>query len=179
MDVNDKRKLIINYCRSAGTTDAGCKYLELEPDSVIEKLFQKLYYSGAERKITINSLTDSQMAYSKIWEAFDKKMNNSQEYNKNLYGGQATLQPPNQSTGVVIYYSSEAQNEKLKDETETNLESEHKYGWQWKEVEYGYECPACHCFFDYESTYGIFDHNFAYASYCPNCGVKMEVEKEE
>ena len=117
------------------------------------------------------------MAYSKIWEAFNKKKNNAQEYNKNLYGGQATLQPPDQSTGAVIYYSSEAQNEKLKDETETNLESEHKYMWQWKEAEYGYECPACHCFFDYESTYGIFDHNFAYASYCPNCSVKMEGDK--
>lgn len=48
--------------------------------------------------------------------------------------------------------------------------------WEWKEIEYGYECSACHCFFDYTRTFGIFDHGYEYASYCPNCGAKMEDE---
>lgn len=59
---------------------------------------------------------------------------------------------------------------------DVHSKSARKYSWEWKEAEYGYECPACHCFFDYNSTYGIFDHNYACASYCPNCGVKMEDE---
>lgn len=46
--------------------------------------------------------------------------------------------------------------------------------WEWKDAEYGYECSACHCFFDYTRTFEIFDHGYEYASYCPNCGAKME-----
>ena len=37
-----------------------------------------------------------------------------------------------------------------------------------------YECSACHCRFDYDTIYGIFDNRFQYAKYCPNCGAKMD-----
>ncbi len=179
MDVNAKRELLINCCRNIDcdecmiddNADMGCMYWEFASDSVIEKVFQEFSDYCAERKIKINSITDSQMVYTKIWKAFNKKINNTRKYNKNLYGGQATLHPTDQSTSVA-YWSSKVQNEKLKDKTNVSVEPA-QYSWEWKENEYGYECPACHCFFDYNSTYGIFDHNYACASYCPNCGVKM------
>lgn len=48
--------------------------------------------------------------------------------------------------------------------------------WIWHEDEFSYECSACHCQFDYYHTYGIFDHGYEYATYCPNCGSKMNGE---
>ena len=45
--------------------------------------------------------------------------------------------------------------------------------WIWHEEEFEYECSACHCRFDYNHTFEIFDHGFQYANYCPNCGAKM------
>lgn len=45
--------------------------------------------------------------------------------------------------------------------------------WVWHESDYEYECSACGCRFDYERTYLLFDHDFEYANYCPNCGAKM------
>lgn len=47
--------------------------------------------------------------------------------------------------------------------------------WIWHEEEFKYECSACNCRFDYNHTFGIFDHGFEYGSFCPNCGAKMEV----
>lgn len=55
-----------------------------------------------------------------------------------------------------------------------DVETVRRGTWEWREIEYGYECSACHCFFDYTRTFGIFDHGYEYASYCPNCGAKME-----
>ena len=46
--------------------------------------------------------------------------------------------------------------------------------WIWHEEEFEYECSACHCRFDYNHTFEIFDHGFQYANYCPNCGAKMD-----
>lgn len=57
-----------------------------------------------------------------------------------------------------------------------DVETVRRGTWEWREIEYGYECSACHCFFDYTRTFGIFDHGYEYASYCPNCGAKMEDE---
>ena len=49
------------------------------------------------------------------------------------------------------------------------------YGhWIWHEEEFEYECSVCHCRFDYNHTFEIFDHGFQYANYCPNCGAKMD-----
>ena len=49
------------------------------------------------------------------------------------------------------------------------------YGrWIWHEEEFKYECSACNCWFDYNLTFAIFDHDFEYSSYCPNCGAKMD-----
>lgn len=45
--------------------------------------------------------------------------------------------------------------------------------WIWHEEEFEYECSACHCRFDYNHTFEIFDHGFQYANYCSNCGAKM------
>ncbi len=54
------------------------------------------------------------------------------------------------------------------------------YGhWIWHEEEFEYECSACHCRFDYNHTFEIFDNGFQYANYCPNCGVKMNGSKWE
>lgn len=54
------------------------------------------------------------------------------------------------------------------------------YGhWIWHEEEFEYECSACHCRFDYNHTFEIFDHGFQYANYCPNCGAKMNESKWE
>lgn len=44
--------------------------------------------------------------------------------------------------------------------------------WIWNDADFGYECSACRYFWDYESSYSVFDHGAA--SYCPNCGAKME-----
>lgn len=49
--------------------------------------------------------------------------------------------------------------------------------WIWHEDEFSYECSACHCQFDYYHIYGIFDHGYEYATYCPNCGAKMNGEE--
>ena len=46
--------------------------------------------------------------------------------------------------------------------------------WIWHEEEFEYECSVCHCRFDYNHTFEIFDHGFQYANYCPNCGAKMD-----
>ena len=46
--------------------------------------------------------------------------------------------------------------------------------WVWHESDYEYECSACRCQFEYDKTYALFDHGFEYASYCPNCGAKMD-----
>lgn len=46
--------------------------------------------------------------------------------------------------------------------------------WIWHEEEFEYECSACHCRFDYNHTFEIFDHGFQYANYCPHCGAKMD-----
>lgn len=51
--------------------------------------------------------------------------------------------------------------------------------WIWHEEEFEYECSACHCRFDYNHTFEIFDHGFQYANYCPNCGTKMNESKCE
>lgn len=48
--------------------------------------------------------------------------------------------------------------------------------WIWDEVSFNYTCSSCKCSFDYSTMYGLFDHGFAYASYCPNCGAKMDGE---
>ena len=48
--------------------------------------------------------------------------------------------------------------------------------WIWDEVGFKHTCSVCKCDFDYSETYGLFDHGFAYASYCPNCGAKMDDE---
>ncbi len=45
--------------------------------------------------------------------------------------------------------------------------------WVWHEEEFEYECSACHCRFDYNHTFELFDHGFQYADYCPHCGAIM------
>ena len=50
-----------------------------------------------------------------------------------------------------------------------------KHGWWiWHEEEFEYECSVCNCKFDYNHTFGIFDHGYEYGNYCPNCGAKMD-----
>lgn len=49
--------------------------------------------------------------------------------------------------------------------------------WIWDEVGYKHTCSICKCDFDYSDTYGLFDHGFAYACYCPNCGARMDGEE--
>lgn len=51
--------------------------------------------------------------------------------------------------------------------------------WIWHEDDFEYECSACACRFDYNHTFGIFDHGFEYAIYCPNCGAKMDAGQED
>lgn len=51
--------------------------------------------------------------------------------------------------------------------------------WVWHEEEFEYECSACHCRFDYNRTFELFDHGFRYADYCPNCGAKMDGGKDD
>ena len=46
--------------------------------------------------------------------------------------------------------------------------------WIWHEEDFEYECSACHCRFDYNHTFEIFDHVFQYANWCPNCGARMD-----
>ena len=46
--------------------------------------------------------------------------------------------------------------------------------WIWHEEEFEYECSACHCRFDYNHMFELFDHGFQYANWCPNCGSKMD-----
>ena len=48
--------------------------------------------------------------------------------------------------------------------------------WEWDEIDFTYTCSECKCDFDYSSMYGLFDHGFAYAGYCPNCGAEMRGE---
>lgn len=48
--------------------------------------------------------------------------------------------------------------------------------WIWNELEFTYTCSECKCDYDYTATYGLFDHGFAYASFCPNCGARMDKE---
>lgn len=50
--------------------------------------------------------------------------------------------------------------------------------WIWHEESFDYECSDCHCRFDYNKTYELFDHGFQFANYCPNCGAKMDLEGE-
>lgn len=52
-------------------------------------------------------------------------------------------------------------------------------GWEWDEIDFTYTCSECKCDFDYSSMYGLFDHGFAYAGYCPNCGARMDAEVKE
>lgn len=47
--------------------------------------------------------------------------------------------------------------------------------WIWDEIEYGYKCSNCGSFWNYDGSYEVFDHGAA--SYCPNCGIKMEYKK--
>ena len=51
--------------------------------------------------------------------------------------------------------------------------------WIWHEEAFEYECSACHCRFDYNHMFELFDHGFQYANYCPNCGAKMDESKCE
>ena len=46
--------------------------------------------------------------------------------------------------------------------------------WIWHEESFEYECSNCHCRFDYDKTYELFDHGFQFANYCPNCGATMD-----
>lgn len=46
--------------------------------------------------------------------------------------------------------------------------------WIWYEDDWEYECSACRVRFDYDKTYGLFDHGFNLAHYCPHCGAKMD-----
>lgn len=48
--------------------------------------------------------------------------------------------------------------------------------WIWHESQNEYECSFCHDKFDYAHTWDLFDHGFQQASYCPNCGAKMDLE---
>lgn len=48
--------------------------------------------------------------------------------------------------------------------------------WIWDEEAYSHECSECHCQFDYYHTYSLFDNGYEYATYCPNCGAKMDGE---
>lgn len=48
--------------------------------------------------------------------------------------------------------------------------------WIWHERYFEYECSACKCRFDFNNTYGIFDHTFENGDYCPNCGARMDGE---
>jgi DNA-directed RNA polymerase subunit RPC12/RpoP len=77
----------------------------------------------------------------------------------------------------MIYYGFYAPDmavtEFVKDEL-TAADAPAKYGkWEWHESDYEYECSACGCRFDYNHTFELFDHDFEYANYCPNCGAKM------
>ena len=51
--------------------------------------------------------------------------------------------------------------------------------WIWHEETFEYECSDCHCRFDYEHTYELFDHGFQFANYCPKCGANMDGENAE
>ena len=51
--------------------------------------------------------------------------------------------------------------------------------WIWHERYFEYECSACKCRFDFNNTYGIFDHTFENGDYCPNCGAKMRFDNEQ
>lgn len=51
--------------------------------------------------------------------------------------------------------------------------------WIWHEESFDYECPDCHCRFDYSKTHELFDHGFQFANYCPNCGAKMDGGAED
>ena len=51
--------------------------------------------------------------------------------------------------------------------------------WIWHERYFEYECSACKCRFDFNNTYGIFDHTFENGDYCPNCGAKMDEEPKK
>lgn len=46
--------------------------------------------------------------------------------------------------------------------------------WIWNETDYGYQCSVCHCFWDYNGSYAVFDKGAA--CYCPNCGAEMKGE---
>ena len=46
--------------------------------------------------------------------------------------------------------------------------------WIWDEENYEHICSSCRMSFDYDKTYELFDHCFQYASYCPNCGARMD-----
>ena len=49
--------------------------------------------------------------------------------------------------------------------------------WLWQEGEEpSYRCSVCDCAFDYGHMFELFDHGFARASYCPNCGARMDGE---
>ena len=51
--------------------------------------------------------------------------------------------------------------------------------WLWHDDEFEYVCSACKCRFDYNHTFGIFDHDYEYGNYCPNCGAKMDGDGNE
>ena len=50
--------------------------------------------------------------------------------------------------------------------------------WIWHEDDWCYECSHCNTRFDYDKTYELFDKGFMYASYCANCGTKMDGGKK-
>ena len=48
--------------------------------------------------------------------------------------------------------------------------------WIWEENEWQYRCSVCRITFDYDKTYELFDHDYQYANFCPNCGADMRGE---
>lgn len=51
--------------------------------------------------------------------------------------------------------------------------------WVRDEMNYEYTCSGCKCNIDYSTMYGLVDHGYEYASYCPNCGAKMDGGAED
>ena len=76
----------------------------------------------------------------------------------------------NDSCGAECYAYSRV----LDDIEATPVETILHGNWIWSQKDFEYRCSCCSCTFDYNSTYGIFDHNFEYANYCPHCGAIMK-----
>lgn len=62
----------------------------------------------------------------------------------------------------------------IKEQPAADVEPVRHGRWIWHEEAFEYECPDCHCRFDYDKTYELFDHGFQFANYCPYCGAKMD-----